>query len=104
LIRVSSAAAIPENLIASVKVMKMQKNNVISLPKEAVLSDESQTNFWVMKMLDSVTAVRVPITRGLETEGKVEILTPSFKPGELVLISGNYGLADTARVKIVKPE
>jgi len=104
LIRVNSATAIPENLIAKVKILKTQRENVISLPKEAVLSDESQTNFWVMKMIDSVTAVKIPVTRGIETGGKVEILQPLFSTGDQVLISGNYGLADTAKVKIVKPE
>jgi multidrug efflux pump subunit AcrA (membrane-fusion protein) len=104
LIRVQSATAIPENLIAKVKIIKTQKENVISLPKEAVLSDESQTNFWVMKMIDSATAVKVPVTKGVETGGKVEILEPHFTIGEQVLITGNYGLADTAKVKIVKPE
>jgi multidrug efflux pump subunit AcrA (membrane-fusion protein) len=104
LIRVQSAAAIPENLIAKVKIIKTQKQNVISLPKEAVLSDESQTSFWVMKMIDSITAVKVAVTRGIETSGKVEILEPRFSTGDQVLITGNYGLADTAKVKIVKPE
>lgn len=104
LIRVHAATAIPENLIANVKIMKVQKENVISLPKEALLSDESQTNFWVMQLLDSVTAVKVPVTRGMEADGKIEITKPAFKAGDRVLISGNYGLADTARVKIMKPE
>jgi len=104
LIRVNSSTAIPENLIATVKIIKTQKENVISLPKEAVLSDESQTNFWVMKMIDSVTAIKIPVSRGIETGGKVEILQPLFSTGDRVLISGNYGLADTAKVKIMKPE
>ncbi|MCW3118637.1 MAG: HlyD family efflux transporter periplasmic adaptor subunit, partial [Chitinophagaceae bacterium] len=68
------------------------------------LSDESQTNFWVMKMMDSVTAVKVPVTTGMESDGKVEIMKPLFTTGDQILISGNYGLADTAKVKIVKPE
>jgi multidrug efflux pump subunit AcrA (membrane-fusion protein) len=104
LIRVNSASTIPENLIAKVRIIKTQKQHVILLPAEAVLSDESQTNFWVMKLINSVTAVKVPVTRGIETGGKVEIIQPVFNTGDQVLISGNYGLADTARVKIMKPE
>jgi multidrug efflux pump subunit AcrA (membrane-fusion protein) len=104
LIHVQPTMAIPENLVAKVKIVKTQKEHVISLPKEAVLSNESQTNFWVMKMIDSATAVKVPVVRGIETDGKVEILEPIFSQGDRVLITGNYGLADTAKVKIVKPE
>ncbi|MES1224856.1 MAG: efflux RND transporter periplasmic adaptor subunit [Bacteroidota bacterium] len=104
LIRVNAATRIPENLIAKVKIMKAQKQNALSLPKEAVLSDESQTSFWIMKLIDSVTAVKIPITKGIEADGKVEILQPVLSQGDQVLISGNYGLADTAKVKIMKPE
>jgi hypothetical protein len=33
----------------------------------------------------------------------VEIISPKFNPNDRIAVSGNYGLADTAKVKIVKP-
>ncbi|TMI85655.1 MAG: HlyD family efflux transporter periplasmic adaptor subunit, partial [Bacteroidetes bacterium] len=104
LIKVTPAISIPENLIAKVRILKAQKTNVISLPKQAVLSDESQTNFWVMKMIDSVRAVKVPVVKGIEADGRVEIVRPQFTSNDKILLTGNYGLPDTARVKIVKGE
>jgi multidrug efflux pump subunit AcrA (membrane-fusion protein) len=104
LIRVDTQKAIPQNLIAKVKIVKVEKRNVTSLPKKAVLADESQTNFWVMKMIDSVTAVKVPVVKGLETMDRVEIVRPQFSPNDKILLTGNYGLPDTARVKIIKGE
>ena len=101
LIKVTSAG-IPENLIAKVRILKFQKTNAISLPKAAVLSDEAQTNFWVMKMIDTVTAVKVPVIKGMETSDRVEIVRPEFSANDKILLSGNYGLPDTAKVKIVK--
>ena len=102
LIKVPTSSSIPENLIAKVRILKSQKTNAISLPKPAVLSDEAQTNFWVMKMIDSVTAVRVPVIKGTETGDRVEIVRPQFSANDKILLSGNYGLPDTAKVKIVK--
>ncbi|MFL5739348.1 MAG: efflux RND transporter periplasmic adaptor subunit [Flavisolibacter sp.] len=104
LIKVQSSHAIPQNLIARVRIIKSQRDNTASLPKQAVLTDESQTNFWVMKMIDSVTAVKVPIVKGLETDNRVEILRPQFTSSDKILLTGNYGLPDTAKVKIVKGE
>jgi multidrug efflux pump subunit AcrA (membrane-fusion protein) len=104
LIKVQSTRDIPQNLIAKVRIVKSQRDNAISLPKQAVLADESQTSFWVMKMIDSVTAVKVPIVKGMETADRVEILRPQFTTSDRILLTGNYGLADTARVKIVKGE
>ena len=102
LIKVPSSANIPQNLIAKVRIVKAQRSNAMSLPKTAVLADEAQTNFWVMKMIDSVTAVKVPIIKGMETADRVEVLRPQFSANEKILLTGNYGLPDTAKVKIVK--
>ena len=104
LIKVASSSVIPENLITKVRIVKAQHANTESLPKAAVLTDESQSNFWVMKMIDSVTAVKVPIIKGMETDDRVEVLRPQFSPADKILLTGNYGLPDTAKVKIVKAE
>jgi multidrug efflux pump subunit AcrA (membrane-fusion protein) len=96
-------ANLPENLIAKVELVKKEKEGTVSLPKGAVLSDETQTQFWIMKMIDSTTAVKVPITKGLETTDKVEVLTPPLKAADAVLLTGNYGLGDTAKVKVEEP-
>jgi multidrug efflux pump subunit AcrA (membrane-fusion protein) len=102
LIRVNSNTAIPQNLIGKVRIIKNERNNTISVPKEAVLTDESQSEFWVMKMTDSVTAVKVPVIKGMETSDRVEIIRPAFTATDKILLTGNYGLPDTAKVKIMK--
>lgn len=99
-IRVPNAGAIPENLIAKVRILKSQKSGTQSLPKEALLTDETESNFWVMKLIDSTTAVKVPVKKGIETSDRVEILEPQFAPSDKILVTGNYGLPDTAKVKV----
>lgn len=101
ILRVNSSHAIPENLIATVKVVKSGKINTNSLPKSAVLSDETQTAFWVMKLLNDSIAVKTPVKRGIETNDLIEILSPVFSASDRILVSGNYGLGDTAKVNIV---
>jgi hypothetical protein len=85
-----------------VKVVKAAKANTVSLPKQTVLSDETQTKFWVMKLIDDSTAVKVPVTKGIEMNDRVEIVEPGFSNTDRFLLTGNYGLADTAKIKIVK--
>ncbi len=94
--------SLPINLIAKVKIEKNAKSNTVSLPKQSVLSDETQTNFWVMKLIDSTTAIKVAITKGMETTDRIEILSPAFSATDKFLLSGNYGLPDTAKIKIVQ--
>lgn len=92
--------ALPENLIAKVRIVKTAKNNALVLPKEAVLANETQSEFWVMKMINDSTAVKVDITKGIENSDRVEITSPLFLKKDRILLTGNYGLPDTAIVKI----
>ena len=100
---VNSSHTIPVNLVAKVKIVKVAKTAAATLQKRAVLSDETQTNFWVMKMINDSTAVKVPVKTGIETGDKVEIISPEFKPKDKILLSGNYGLEDTAKVASPTP-
>jgi multidrug efflux pump subunit AcrA (membrane-fusion protein) len=93
---------LPVNLIAKVRVAKTVKSHTISLPSQSVLSDETQTEFWVMKLIDDSTAVKVPVEKGMEVNDRIEILKPVFSNTDKILLTGNYGLADTAKIKIVK--
>ena len=101
-IKVNSTKQIPDNLIAKVSLVKTAKSNTVSLLKAAVLSDETQSEFWIMQLIDSVTAVKVPIKKGLENATSVEIVSPSLKPTDKILLTGNYGLPDTAKVNIIQ--
>jgi len=103
IIKVNPNHTIPENLVAKVRITKIVRNQAISLPRAAVLADETQTNFWVMKMTDSMTAVKIPVKKGIETRERIEILSPVFSTKDKIILSGNYGLPDTARVRIIQP-
>jgi len=103
-IRVPNGGAIPENLIAKVKIIKNVRKNTVSLPKLAVLADETLENFWIMKMIDEEQAVKVPVTKGIESGGRIEILSPALSVDDVILETGNYGLPDTAKVVVNKDE
>jgi multidrug efflux pump subunit AcrA (membrane-fusion protein) len=100
IIKVNSNQQIPEGLIAKVKLVKESKSNVMTLPKEAVLTDEVQGEFWVMKLIDSVTAVKIPVKKGIENGSNVEILSPVLLPTDKIILTGNYGLSDTVKVAV----
>jgi multidrug efflux pump subunit AcrA (membrane-fusion protein) len=96
------ALALPENLLAKVQVARNNTGNQQVLPKSCVLADEVLKNFWVMKLMNDSTAVKVPVKTGNRNNQDIEILSPKFQPGDKILITGNYGLADTALVTVNK--
>lgn len=101
-ITTNNNSMIPENLVAKVLLVKSSKQNVTAIPKEAILSNETQNKFWVMKLLNDSTAIKVSVQKGIESDNKVEILSPLFTESDRILITGNYGLSDTANVFLSK--
>lgn len=100
-LKVNTAQQIPENLIAKARIVKSAKTSAQSLPKSAILTNETQTEFWVMKLINPTTAVKIPVKEGIQAGDRVEILSPSFTKDDKIVVTGNYGLPDTAKVKII---
>jgi multidrug efflux pump subunit AcrA (membrane-fusion protein) len=102
IVKPSSASRIPGNLIASIDLVKSTKENALVIPKQAVLGNETQTDFWVMKLINDSTAIKVSVEKGYENNQEVEIMDPQFLPTDRIVLTGNYGLPDTARITIIK--
>jgi len=101
-LNVNASHPIPMNLVAKVRIVKESKPAAQTIDKAAVLSDETQTNFWIMKMINDSTAVKVPVKTGMESGNKVEIISPEFQPKDKIFLTGNYGLEDTTKVIVQK--
>jgi hypothetical protein len=97
-IRVNARQSIPKDLIAKVKILKKSVQDAQTLPKQSVLSDQTQSNYWVMKLINDSTAVKVSVKTGLEQGDTVQVLSPQFASDTKILSGGNYGLSDTASV------
>lgn len=94
---------LPENLSAIVHISKSSKENAQVIDKSCVLSDETMENFWVMKLINDTTAVKIDVKTGIATGNKIEILSPTFTHRDRLINTGNYGLSDTAFVNIIQP-
>ena len=102
IVKPQSDERLPGNLIASINLVKSTNEKAMVLPKKAVLGDETQTEFWVMKLLNDSTAIKIVVSKGFENNDEVEITKPEFLPSDRIVLTGNYGLPDTARVTIIK--
>jgi len=91
-------ANLPENLLAKIRIIRKVVQKAVILPRSAILADEVMKNFWVMKLINDSVAVRVPVTTGLLEGENVEITEPVFTGSDRFLLTGNYGLGDTAKV------
>ncbi len=102
IVKPSTTSHIPGNLIANINLVKNTSEKAEILPKQAVLGNETQTEFWVMKLVNDSTAVKTPVKKGYENNEEVEITDPVFSTSDRIVLTGNYGLPDTARITIMK--
>lgn len=102
IVRLAEPKSLPENLMGKIRIVKESVKTAVSLPKTCILTDETMQSFWVMKLINDSMAVKVPVTTGISQEEYVQITRPVFKASDLFLNSGNYGLGDTAYVKVFK--
>jgi len=88
------------NLLVSFKVREIKEG--IFVPKKAVLTNEEENTFWLMKMTNDTTAVKVPVKIGLQGSRYIQILSNNIDVSDRIITQGGYGLPDTAYVTIAK--
>ncbi|QBO58773.1 efflux RND transporter periplasmic adaptor subunit [Chryseobacterium salivictor] len=100
LVKPNDNIAIPESLIVTIRLKRQNSQTGLYVPKSAVLTDETQTQFWIMKLKDKNTAVKVNIVKGTENNSYVQIISGNISLKDQIITSGNYGLENNAKVKI----
>ncbi len=93
---------IPDSLNVIVKIPYKNFTNTTVLPKSSLVTNVTEDSFWIMKLINDTTAIRVNIKRGIESDSIVQILSPKLDTADRVILTGAYGLPDTAKVEIVK--
>lgn len=93
---------VPANLNLIVKIPLKTLVNAVALPKSAVVTNETESEFWVMKIINDSTAVKLDIKKGIETDSLVQIKEPVLSANDRFVTEGAYGLPDTVNIMIKK--
>ena len=91
-----------ENINLAVRFKTGQLNDALLIPKSVLLGNEVQTEFWVMKLVNDTTCIKVPVEKGWETDSLVQLLHSNLTSIDRLVSEGGYGLPDTAIVRIIK--
>lgn len=93
---------LPENLNLTVQILQAKHSRTCLVPKNAVMTNETQTEFWVMKIVNGKLALKIDVKKGIENNNSVEVLSADLKNNDLVITEGAYGLNDSTIVKMEK--
>lgn len=102
LIKPETARLIPENLNLLIFFNKEKHDKAMLVSKSSLMTNETQSEFWVMKINAGDTAVKIPVTKGIENDSIAEIISSDLKVNDLIISEGAYGLPDSTIVSIVK--
>lgn len=102
LIDIPKGTSLPENLNLIVKIPMKEFKNTTTLPKSAIMSSDVLDEFWIMKLINDTTAVKINIEKGIEDNNLIQIISPKLHKEDRIVIVGAYGLPDTAIVKVGK--
>lgn len=100
LFKLKKYTTLPENLNVVVTFLKKENKNSLLIPKDALLTNETHDEFWIMKVTKDSLAIKVTVKKGLERDGKVEILHPALNVSDEIILTGGYGLPDSTKVKM----
>jgi len=101
LIRFPGNSLLPENMNLIVHIPVKQSQQAIALPLEAIQTNETQDEFWVMKLANDSLAIKVPVTVGLQHDSLREIIS-GININDKIIVKGAYGLTDSSLVSINK--
>jgi multidrug efflux pump subunit AcrA (membrane-fusion protein) len=95
------AVSLSENINLSVRFTSEQIQDAMFVPESAVLGNEEQTNFWVMKLINDSTGIKVSVEKGMKQDSLVQIIGAGLTINDRVISEGGYGLADSARIHVI---
>jgi hypothetical protein len=102
LIKPESGTKLPENLNLTIQFVKEQHYQSFLVPRSSLMTNETQNEFWVMKVIMDSIAIKIPVIRGIENDSLSEIISPLLRKNDLIISEGAYGLPDSTIVKIKK--
>ncbi len=95
----NSSRLLKDDTLARVQIVTERRENVLLVPRVAILSDADTGKSSVVTVGSDNAAHIVPVQTGLSVGGQVEV-TSGVTEGQKVVISGQYGLPDGAKVQV----
>jgi len=102
LIKPDASRQLPENLNLTIQFIYEKHIDSFLVSRDAIMTNETQSEFWVMKIANDNLAVKIPILKGIENDSIVEVLSSDLKINDLIISEGAYGLPDSTVVRIEK--
>ena len=101
IIETKKAISMSENINLSVQFTSEQIQDGIFVPESAVIGNEEQTSFWVMKLINDSLSVKIQVEKGIRKDSLIQLIGSGLTVSDKIISDGAYGLPDSASVHAV---
>ena len=101
-IKPETTRQLPENLNLLIRFISERHHQALLVSKSSLMTNETQSEFWVMKIGSDNLAVKVPVRKGIENDTVAEIISPVLNVSDLIISEGAYGLPDSTTIRIAR--
>jgi len=100
LIKPETGRQLPENLNLLIKFLNKIHHQVFLVTKSSLMTNETQSEFWIMRVDPGNRAIKIPVVKGIENDSIVEVNSPRLIINDLIISDGAYGLPDSTEITI----
>ncbi|MDG3583940.1 efflux RND transporter periplasmic adaptor subunit [Galbibacter pacificus] len=94
---------LPENLKVQIRMLEKIAENAMVLPRSVIQTNELQTKFWVMKVLNDSLAVNINVIPLMQNDSLVQVRSTLLDYKDTIITKGAYQLQDSTVVRIENP-
>jgi hypothetical protein len=102
LIKPETGRQLPENLNLLITFISERHRQAFLVSKSSLMTNETQSEFWIMKFDSGNLAIKIPVKKGIENDTVAEIISPVLKINDLIISEGAYGLPDSTAIRLAK--
>ena len=95
-------ALLKTDMAGTARIVTRTERGVLIIPKNGLLRNDETNTFSIVAMTPDSMAESIPVTIGATTDSTVEIRGDNIRKGMAIITEGNYALADSVKVTVMK--
>ncbi len=101
-LEINASQLLADSLYGEASIIVNKHKDVLTVPSKAIIHDDEKNTYSLTLINPDSIAYSVNVGIGIKKDSVMEVKSGKLKEGMKVIVEGNYGLPDSAKVSIEK--